>query len=223
MTKAYPGTLLRPHYLPVQYPVAVVADPPARGVTPVRFDGSEGHGLAADQHPFDPIRISQQGDIRGWVSVEDQQVGEPARCDCPGLAVEPKGPRAGTGSSLNGFQGREVQVVDEYLQFPVMPLAVRSEGESAFRIAEQRHALPIGALVDVYRNSETELLLVDCKLSNSELFDLPAGPAAVLAGEGYREESFVDDRDPRLDGTIVFTDYQSDTFPLARISHQAAY
>ena len=70
------------------------------------------------------------------------------------------------------------------------------------------------ALVDVYRNSETDLLLVDFKLSNSELFNLPAGPVAFLAGGEYREESFVDDRDPRLDGTIVFTDYQGDTFPL---------
>lgn len=69
------------------------------------------------------------------------------------------------------------------------------------------------ALVDVYRNNETDLLLVDFKLSNTELFSLPAGPVAFLAGAEYREESFVDDRDPRLDGTIVFTDYQGDTFP----------
>ena len=70
------------------------------------------------------------------------------------------------------------------------------------------------ALVDVYRNSETDLLLVDFKLSNTELLNLPAGPVAFLAGGEYREESFVDDRDPRLDGTIDFTDYQDDTFPL---------
>ena len=57
------------------------------------------------------------------------------------------------------------------------------------------------------------MLLVDFKLSNTELFSLPAGPVAFLAGAEYREESFVDDRDPRLDGTIVFTDYQGDTFP----------
>ena len=69
------------------------------------------------------------------------------------------------------------------------------------------------ALVDVYRNSQTDLLLTDFKLSNTELFSLPSGPVAFLAGAEYREVSFEDDRDPRLDGTIVFTDYQGDTYP----------
>ncbi len=69
------------------------------------------------------------------------------------------------------------------------------------------------ALVDVYRNSETELRMIDLKLSNAELFQLPAGPAAFLAGFEYREEKFKDDRDPRLDGRIVFTDFQGDTYP----------
>jgi outer membrane receptor protein involved in Fe transport len=34
-----------------------------------------------------------------------------------------------------------------------------------------------------------------------------------LAGAEYREESFKDDRDPRLDGTIQFTNYKGETFP----------
>ena len=70
------------------------------------------------------------------------------------------------------------------------------------------------ALVDVYRDSETDLLLVDFKMSNNRLFSLPSGPVAFVAGAEYREESFEDDRDPRLDGSIVFTDYQGDTYPL---------
>lgn len=69
------------------------------------------------------------------------------------------------------------------------------------------------ALVDVYRKSETELLLADFKISTAELFEMPAGPAGFLGGIELREESFIDDRDPRLDGTIVFTDYQGDTYP----------
>lgn len=69
------------------------------------------------------------------------------------------------------------------------------------------------ALIDVYRNSQTDLLLFDFKLSNTDLFNLPSGPVAFLAGAEYREESFVDDRDPHLDGKFVFTDYQGDTFP----------
>ncbi len=69
------------------------------------------------------------------------------------------------------------------------------------------------ALVDVYRNSETELRLIDLKLSNPALFGMPAGDAAFLAGVEFREEKFKDDRDPRLDGRIVFTDFQGDTYP----------
>ena len=69
------------------------------------------------------------------------------------------------------------------------------------------------ALVDVYRLSESELLLLDFKSSNPEVFELPAGPVGLLFGAEHRFESFDDDRDPRLDGTIVFTDFQGDTYP----------
>ncbi|MDJ0656937.1 MAG: TonB-dependent receptor [Xanthomonadales bacterium] len=69
------------------------------------------------------------------------------------------------------------------------------------------------ALIDVFRISESELKMVDFKLSNSGIWDLPAGPVGAFIGFEYREESFIDDRDPRLDGTIVFTDAQGDTFP----------
>ena len=69
------------------------------------------------------------------------------------------------------------------------------------------------ALVDVRRDNETSLFLADFKTSNDELFALPAGPVGLVAGFEYRREAFKDDRDPRLDGTIVFTDFQGDTFP----------
>ncbi|MYK46357.1 MAG: TonB-dependent receptor plug domain-containing protein [Gammaproteobacteria bacterium] len=68
-------------------------------------------------------------------------------------------------------------------------------------------------LVDVRRDNETELFLVDFKASTYDIFSLPAGPVGLLAGAEFRRESFVDDRDPRLDGTIVFTDFQGDTWP----------
>ena len=70
------------------------------------------------------------------------------------------------------------------------------------------------ALIDVYRKNETELTLIDFKMSNAELFDMPAGPAGFLAGIEWREESFVDDRDPRLDGTIQFVDNAGNSFPI---------
>ena len=69
------------------------------------------------------------------------------------------------------------------------------------------------ALVDVYRKSESELTMFDVKVSNSDLFDLPAGPVGMVAGYEHRRESFVDDRDPRLDGTITWTDWDGDTYP----------
>ncbi|MEM7280600.1 MAG: TonB-dependent receptor [Pseudomonadota bacterium] len=69
------------------------------------------------------------------------------------------------------------------------------------------------ALVDVFRNNEADLTLLDFKISTADLFEVPGGAVGFLAGIEYREESFEDDRDPRLDGTIVFTDFQGDTFP----------
>lgn len=70
------------------------------------------------------------------------------------------------------------------------------------------------ALIDVYRKNETELTLIDFKMSNAELFEMPAGPVGFLAGIEWREESFVDDRDPRLDGTIEFIDNAGNGFPI---------
>ena len=68
-------------------------------------------------------------------------------------------------------------------------------------------------LIQVRRDNETDLKLIDFKLSRNDLFEMPAGPVAFLAGLEYREESFEDDRDPRLDGTITFTDFDGDTYP----------
>ena len=49
---------------------------------------------------------------------------------------------------------------------------------------------------------------------NAELFEMPAGPVGVLAGVEWREESFVDERDPRLNGTIEFIDNAGNGFPI---------
>ena len=69
------------------------------------------------------------------------------------------------------------------------------------------------ALVDVRRESQTDLKLIDFKASNPEIFNAWGGPVGFLAGVEYRKESFKDDRDDRLDGTIVFTDWENDTYP----------
>jgi iron complex outermembrane receptor protein len=69
------------------------------------------------------------------------------------------------------------------------------------------------ALVDVRRDSKTDLKLIDFKLSNAFLFEIWGGPVGFLAGAEYRKESFSDDRDDRLDGTIVFENWNGGTYP----------
>ena len=59
-------------------------------------------------------------------------------------------------------------------------------------------------LAVINRDDESELTMFDIKLSNDNVFDLPAGPVGALIGFEYREETYSDDRDPLLDGTIPF-------------------
>ena len=70
------------------------------------------------------------------------------------------------------------------------------------------------ALVDVYRKNESSLDMFDFKMSNPSVASLPAGDVGMLVGFEYREEEIIDNRDPRLDGTITYTDYEGDTYPL---------
>lgn len=60
-------------------------------------------------------------------------------------------------------------------------------------------------MVDISRISTTSLTMADFKLSRPDLIDLPAGRVGVATGVEFRHESFSDDRDDRLDGTIFFT------------------
>ena len=69
-------------------------------------------------------------------------------------------------------------------------------------------------LVDVYRKGSSELTMFDFKISNNEMWTLPAGDVGLLLGFELRDEEMDDDRDPRLDGTITYTDYEGDTYPL---------
>lgn len=60
--------------------------------------------------------------------------------------------------------------------------------------------------IDVFRKGGTSLALADFKVSRDDLFTLPGGNLGVAAGIEWRRETFFDDRDPRLDGTIIWTD-----------------
>ncbi|UTW53980.1 TonB-dependent siderophore receptor [Kordiimonas sp. SCSIO 12610] len=60
--------------------------------------------------------------------------------------------------------------------------------------------------IDVRRDNKSTLFLADFKLSNANVFELPAGSVGFATGVEARREGFEDDRDDRLDGTITFTD-----------------
>ena len=66
--------------------------------------------------------------------------------------------------------------------------------------------------IDVFRKGGTSLALADFKVSNSALFSLPGGDVGVAAGVEWRRETFFDDRDPRIDGTITWTDSVTGVF-----------
>ena len=59
-------------------------------------------------------------------------------------------------------------------------------------------------LAVINRDDESELTMFDVKFSNDNILELPAGPVGALIGFEYREETYSDDRDPLLDGTIPF-------------------
>lgn len=54
--------------------------------------------------------------------------------------------------------------------------------------------------------SKTRLTTWDFRASQNDLFELPAGPVGVAMGVEWRRESYTDDRDARLDGSIQFGD-----------------
>ena len=59
-------------------------------------------------------------------------------------------------------------------------------------------------LIDVTRFNKTTLALVDFKISNPAAFELFGNDVGVAVGVEWRRNSFMEDRDDRLDGTITF-------------------
>jgi len=66
--------------------------------------------------------------------------------------------------------------------------------------------------IDVPRKGGTSLALADLKISRDDLIALPGGNLGIATGVEWRRETFYDDRDPRLDGTITFTDTVTGVF-----------
>ncbi|MET0289106.1 MAG: TonB-dependent receptor [Pseudoxanthomonas sp.] len=55
------------------------------------------------------------------------------------------------------------------------------------------------------RTSRSSLALWDFKLSKSDLLALPTGDLGAAVGVEVRRETYEDDRDPRVDGTVTYT------------------
>lgn len=73
-------------------------------------------------------------------------------------------------------------------------------------------------IIEVTREAETELLTYDFRLNNPEIFQLLGNPVGVAFGIEAREESYMDDRDPRIDGTIRFDDTFQGTSDIIGVS-----
>jgi outer membrane receptor protein involved in Fe transport len=63
-----------------------------------------------------------------------------------------------------------------------------------------------GILADVTRDDVSTLSMIDFKISNPEVYNLPAGPVGMLVGAEWRHEAYEDDRSPYLDGQIKNSD-----------------
>ena len=68
-------------------------------------------------------------------------------------------------------------------------------------------------LTTIYRKDKSTLDMFDFKISKNDLIDLPAGPVGIVVGMERRRESYTDDRDPYLDGTITNQDCCGVTSP----------
>ncbi|RYG33989.1 MAG: TonB-dependent receptor, partial [Burkholderiales bacterium] len=59
--------------------------------------------------------------------------------------------------------------------------------------------------VEAVRESKTSLAMWDAKISRPDLFSIWAGDVGIAAGVEFRRETYADDRDPRQDGTVMYT------------------
>ena len=59
--------------------------------------------------------------------------------------------------------------------------------------------------MNIFRGNTTSLHMWDFKMTNPNIYELPAGPVGMLLGTEIRKEAYTDDRDPRINGTIPYT------------------
>jgi iron complex outermembrane recepter protein len=66
-------------------------------------------------------------------------------------------------------------------------------------------------MVDIERVSHTSMAMWDVRFSRPDLFNLWGNDVGIATGVEVRRETYGDDRDPRLDGTITYTDLRGVT------------
>jgi outer membrane cobalamin receptor len=59
--------------------------------------------------------------------------------------------------------------------------------------------------VTIFRGNTSNLYMWDFKMSNNDIYEMPAGSVAMLVGFEARKESYTDERDPRMNGEITYT------------------
>lgn len=81
-----------------------------------------------------------------------------------------------------------------------------SLGNPSFGDLTPSSAAALAAItVPILRKDKTTLALWDFKISRPDLFSIWAGDVGVALGVEARHETYKDDRDPRVDGTITYT------------------
>ena len=97
-----------------------------------------------------------------------------------------------------------------------MPTTRSTGAASTIRAGATARPIPRSSIdpfrIDVFRKGGTSLALADLKVSRDDLFTLPGGNLGIATGVEWRRETFYDDRDSRLDGTITFTDSVTGVF-----------
>ena len=79
--------------------------------------------------------IAKQAHIARHLAVDDDEVGETTVLNRAGLSGEPQGKGIGAGRGGNRLQGRQADVIDEYFQFTVMPVAIGRDGKARLSTA----------------------------------------------------------------------------------------
>ena len=90
------------------------------------------------------------------------------------------------------------------VSFPKFEASLNDPSNGAFNIFDPNPETNNSAAIlsDVYRKDTSRLASYDFKISNPAVYELPAGDVGMLVGFEYRKESYEDNRDPLLDGTI---------------------